>query len=116
MSDSLAHLIQSRLPIVGLAAYGLFASDRVLASQCLSKSLYPSHTEHMLSEVVHSARTLLPAGQDAARYCWVFECLRIYIASRPDGYCLALMVENNPGVQQGRIQEMLKDFFELADV
>ncbi len=116
MSDALANLVSSRLPIVGVVAYGVYASDRALMSQCLSKSLYPSATESMLSGVVQSARTLLPAGKDAARYCWVFECLRVYVASRPDGFSLALMVENNPGVQQVRIQEMLNDFVDLAEV
>jgi hypothetical protein len=68
----------------------------------------------MLSGVVASGRALLPAGQCAARYCWVFDCLRVYVAARPDGVCLALLVENTPGAQMLRIQETLQAFVELS--
>ena len=116
MSDALASLVSSRLPIVGLAAYSIHSPNRQLVTQCFSKSLYPSATEQMLSEVVRSGRTLLPPGESAARYCWVFECLKVYVATRVDGLCLALLVENHPGVQTVRIQAMLQDFAELAEV
>jgi len=116
MSDPLVNLISARLPIVGLVAYSIDLPDRVLVTQCFSKSLYPSAIEQMLSGVVRSGRTLLPADECAARYCWVFECLRIYVAARADGICLAIMVENHPGVQMVRIEELLQDFAELQDV
>ncbi len=48
MSQALANLVSSRLPIVGLAAYSMHVSERVLVSDCLSKSLYRSVTEQML--------------------------------------------------------------------
>jgi len=67
----------------------------------------------MLNTVVESCRNLLPADEVAAQYCWVFECLRVYVAARPDGGCLALLVENNPGVQTARIQETLQGFVEM---
>jgi len=62
---------------------------------------------------VRSGRTLLPIDKAAARYCWAFESLRIYVTARADGVCLALMVGNNPGIQMVRIQEMMQDFAEL---
>jgi hypothetical protein len=116
MSDMLQYFLASRLPIVGLVAYSIQLPDQVLVTECLSKSLYPSSAEQMLSGLVHSGRTLLPAGQDAARYCWVFEYLRVYVAARADGACLALLVENNAGAQVARVQEALADFLELAEI
>jgi len=113
MNDVLESFLSSRLPIVGLVAYSIQLPDRVFATRCFSKSLYPSATEHMLTRVVHSGQTLLPAGKSAARYCWIFECLRVYVAARADGACLALLVENNAGVQWLRIQETLQAFGEL---
>jgi hypothetical protein len=113
MNEALEDFLLPRLPIVGLVAYSIQLPDRVLATQCFSKSLYPSATEQMLTRLVHSGRTLLPAGQSAARYCWIFECLRVYVAARADGACLALLVENNAGVQMLRIQETLQAFGEL---
>ena len=116
MSNVLENFFSSRLPIVGLVAYSVEVSDQVLAAQCLSKSLYRSAAEHLLAGVVRSGRTLLPAGQNAARYCWVFECLRVYVATREDGACLSLLVENNPGVQILRIQETLQAFSDLPSL
>jgi hypothetical protein len=116
MSDALENFLSSRLPIVGLVAYNIQFSDRVLTTQCLSKSLYLSTTEHMLTEVVNSGRTLLPPSQRAARYCWIFDCLRVYVAARPDGACLALLVENHSRTQMPRIQETLQAFAELPEL
>jgi hypothetical protein len=78
--------------------------------------LYPSSTEQMLTAVVRSSRTLLPASQRAARYCWTFDCHRVYVAARAEGTCLALLVENNPGAQMMRIQETLQGFLELSEL
>jgi hypothetical protein len=115
MNDMLENFLAPRLPILGLVAFTIQSPDRVLATQCFSKSLYPTATGHLLTGVVHSARTLLPAGKATARYCWTFECLRVYVAARPDGACLALLVENNPGTQMVRIQETLQAFVELPE-
>jgi hypothetical protein len=116
MSDVLENFLAPRLPIVGLVAYSIHLPDRVLVTQCLSKSVYPSAAEQMLNSVVADGRALLPAGQAAARYCWVFDCLRVYVAARPDDTCLALLVENNPGTQLLRIQETLEAFVELPAI
>ncbi len=114
MSDPVENFLAPRLPISGVVGYSIQLPDRVLATECFSKSLYPTAAEHLLSSVVSSGRTLLPAGQAAARYCWIFDCLRVYVAARPDGTCLALLVENNPGTQMLRIQETLQAFVELS--
>jgi len=115
MNDGPERFLSSRLPIVGLVAYSIHSRDRVLATQCLSKSFYPSSTEQLLDGAVQSGRTLLPAEKRAARYCWVFECLRVYVAARADGTSLALLVENNPSVQMVRIEEALQAFIDLSD-
>ncbi len=116
MNDAVENFLLSRLPIVGLVAYSVQQPDHVLSTQCFSKSLYPSSTEHLLTGVVHSGLSLLPASQRVARYCWIFEWLRVYVAARADGTCLALLVENNPGAQMLRIQETLQAFVELPEV
>ena len=69
----------------------------------------------MLTGLVHAGRTLLPVSQQAARYCWIFDCIRVYVAARADGSCLALLVENNPGAEMNRIRETLESFVELPE-
>ena len=116
MSNTADSFLASRLPIVGLAAYSIQAPAGVLASQCLSKSIFPTTAAHMLNALVQSGRSLLPAGQAPAQYCWTFEFVKVYVAARPDGHCLALMVENNPSAQWLRINETLQAFVELPEV
>jgi hypothetical protein len=114
MSDIFADFLSSRLPIGGLAAYSLQLSDCPAKTECLSKSLYPSSTSQMLTRLVNGGRTLLPSGGQPAHYCFTFECHRVYIAVRPDGNCLALLVENNLSSQMLRIQQTLQDFIGLS--
>ncbi len=112
MNNALETFLSSRLPIGGLVAYSIHRPDRVLEVQCLSKSFYPSAAEDMLTGLVYAGQTLLPANQQAAHYCWVFDCIRVYVAARSDGTSLALLVENNPGAEMDRIKDTLAAFLE----
>jgi len=116
MSDAIATYLSSRLPIGGLAAYSIHLPNRVLEAQCFSKSLYPTTTEEMLNRVVQGGRTLLPSGEQPVQYCWTFENHRVYVAARPDGVSLALLVENNSTTQLPRVQETLQGFLDLAEL
>ena len=116
MSNSVEKFLASNLPIGGLAAYSVESPNAQLLSECLSKSLYRISTEQMLTHIVRDGRTLLSSGEHAAQYCWTFEGHRVYVASRMDGVCLALLVENNPNVQMARVQEVLQGFIDLPEV
>jgi hypothetical protein len=116
MSDVVENFLSSRLPIGGVAAYSIHLPSGVLASECLSKSLYPTSVEQMVNRVVQSGRTLLPCGEKPAHYCWTFEGHRVYVATRADGACLVLLVENNPSAQLVRIKETLQDFLDLEQL
>ena len=116
MSDVLDNFLSPRLPIGGVAAYSIHVGEGVLVSDCLTKSLYPTSTEQMLTRVIQSGRALLPCGEQAAHYCWVFESHRVYVAVRLDGICLALLVENNPSAQLVRVKETLQEFLDLEKV
>ena len=116
MSDVLETFFAPRLPIGGLVAYSVQLPDEVLAVRCFSRSLHTLAAENLLTRVVHAGRGLLPRDQCAASYCWSFECLRVYVAARTDGACLALLVENDPGAQLPRIQETLQAFVDLPEV
>jgi hypothetical protein len=115
MSDVIENFLSTRLPIGGVAAYSIQLPNAVLASQCFSKSLYPTSTEQMLTRVIQGGRTLLPCEDRAAQYCWTFEAHRVYVAARPDGLNLAFLVENNTSTQLARIKETLQAFLDLPD-
>ena len=116
MSNAISTFLSSRLPISGLAAYSVHAANQQLETQCFSKFLYLSSTEEMLRRLVQDGRTMLPAGESPVQYCWTFESHRVYVTGRPDGLCLALLVENNPTTQLVRIQETLQGFLDLEEL
>ena len=55
-------------------------------------------------------------GIQPVRLCWVFEHARIHLALRRDGTCLALFVENRPGVTNAELLGLLEEFAGLAAV
>jgi hypothetical protein len=114
MSQS-ASFLSSRLPIGGVVAYSIRRGNDVLAADCFSKSLYPSSTEEMLARIVRGGGALLPCGEQPARYCWTFEGHRVYVAARPDGVCLALLVENNANAKLVSINETLQGFLDMSE-
>ena len=113
MSDMIQNFIMSRFPIPGMAAYSVHASNTVIETQCLSKSLYAATARQMLDNVVINGITILPAGKRAAHYCWTFEAHEVYVAVRPDGLALALLMENNVSVQRASVKDVLQSFLDL---
>lgn len=116
MSNAVDNFLASRLPIAGVAAYCVQMADRVVAAQCFSKSLYASTTERMLLGVVLSCRTLLPASERSARYCWIFESLHVYVAARADGLSLALLVEDTLATELAQVRETVQAFLEIPEL
>ncbi len=116
MSNATDIFLQSRLPITGLAAYSIQSPHGVLASQCMGKSLFAAAVQEMIGTVIKTGQALLPAVEPPAHYCWTFEYLRVYVALRADGSSIALLVENSPTVQTGRIQETLQAFLDLPEL
>ncbi len=115
MNNDLENFIASRLPITGVAAYRLQSGAIVLANECFSKSLYARTAGELLSGMIRAGRSLLPPEEGAgARYCWTFECFRVYVAARPDGSSLALLVESGQRAEKARILETLAAFLEVA--
>jgi len=110
MNTSFANVVSSRLPVAGLLAYSIQLPDRVLVTECITNALDRSATEEMLAAVVRNGRELLPNQNSPANYCWTSEQFRIFVAARADGACLAVVVENHPGVQMVRLKEMLEEF------
>lgn len=115
MSDMIQNFIMSRFPIAGLAAYSVHSSNTVIESECLSKSLYAATARQMLDNVVINGITILPAGGRPAHYCWTFEGHEVYVALRPDGLALALLMENNVSVQRSTVKDVLQTFLDLQN-
>ncbi len=116
MNNPQFDFMSSRLPIKGVAAYLIRSAKAVLAKECLTKSVYSTSAGQMLTSLIRTGQTLLPPAEPPARYCWTFECLRVYVAVRKDDTCLALLVENAPEVEFSRIEETLDAFIETETV
>src|SRR5262245_29564518 len=113
MTDIIQNFILSHFPITCLAAYSMRSFEFFFDSHFLSKSLYPGTVEEMLGQVIKNGRILLPSGARPAHYCWTFEAHQVYVAARVDGLSLALLMENNIGVQLASIKGVLQAFLDL---
>jgi hypothetical protein len=110
MSKSFQTFLRQLRPPPGLAAWSVRLTDRTLASRCYSDWFKPSQVEQVLSRVVQAAEGLSEHSIQPTRICWIFDRARIYAVCRADAACLALFVENRPGLETSALERILRDF------
>ena len=108
MKETLARWFAQPLP--GLAAWGARLADRSLVSGCCMDWFTSAQVEQALSRMALAAENLGQHGIHPARLCWVFEHARVHLARRPDGACLALIVQNRPGLPTAALNRLLDQF------
>jgi hypothetical protein len=116
MKAALQELIDRNLPLPGMAAWGVRLADRSCESRCYGDWFTAAQVEQALNRLVPAADGLASHAIKPRRLCWVFEHTRIHLALKSDGACLALFVENRPGVANPKAEELLGSFLELAEL
>jgi hypothetical protein len=114
MKEKIEDFLSRRMPLPGVAAWGARLADRTVLSHCYSDWFSPEQVEQTLARLALSADGLGYHGIQPERLCWVFEHARIHLALRRDGICLALFVENRPGVTNAKLEGVLGEFATLA--
>jgi hypothetical protein len=115
MTGEFQNFVAARLPFAGLAAWSARLPDRTVQQQCLVGGLTPGTVEQALARLALAAEGLQQQGVESARSCWVFEHLRLHLAVRRDGACLALFVENRPELPAAAAESVLTAFAELPN-
>ena len=110
MSDALKEFIEARVPREGLAAWGAQRADRTFLSQCYKSWLTSAQVEQTVSRLAIAAQNLAQRDGEPLRLCWTFEHARVHLALRADGFCLALFLENRPGLAQDALERALEEF------
>jgi hypothetical protein len=110
MSPSLEAFMDQHLPLPGVAAWSARRTEQSLGSHCFYNWLQPAQVEQTLADVESAARSLGNHQIEPVRLCWVFEHVRIHLALRSDGACLAVFVENRPDLTSGGLENMLSGF------
>ena len=113
MKEALQPLFDRNLPMPGVAACSVRLVNRTFVSRCYSDWFNAAQAEQALSRLALAADSLGYHGIQPDRLCWVFEHSRIHLALRRDGACLALFVENRPGVDNARLDAVLAEFTSL---
>ncbi len=113
MKQELEAFLSLRLPLPGLAAWGARLADRSMASRSFAPSLAARQIEQTVTKLTQAAEQLADHRIQPVRFCWVFEHLRIHVALRREGHCLALFVENRPGLASTALDGLLDDFVNL---
>ena len=114
MKEALQDFLSRRLPLPGVAAWGARLSDRTVLSHAYSDWFSEQQLEQSLTRLALAADGLGYHGIQPVRLCWVFEHTRIHLALHRDGVCLALFVENRPGVSTPKLEGVLEEFAALT--
>ena len=116
MKLALQEFLDRRLPLPGVAAWGARLADRSFVTHCYTDWFTATQLEQTLTRLAFAADGLSYHGIQPELLCWVFEHTRIHLALRRDGVCLALFVENRPGVTNAKLMGLLEEFARLATV
>jgi hypothetical protein len=110
MSETLQGFLDRSLPLPGVAACCVRLADRTYVTRCEGDWFGSAQVEQVLGRLALAADSLGYHGLQPIRLCWVFERSRIHLALRHDGACLALFVENRPGIVFERLENVLEAF------
>lgn len=113
MREAIEQFVGQRLPLPGVAAWAVALADRTVLSHCYSDWFSEEQVGQMLSRLTLSANGIAHHGIQPVRLCWVYEHARIHLALGTQGACLALFVENRPGVTNVGLEGVLADFTRL---
>jgi hypothetical protein len=113
MKEALQELLNRRLPLDGVAAWGARLPDRSLASHCFTDWFAPAQVEQALTCLALASQNLAHHRIKPVRLCWKFEHARVHLALRRDGACLAFFVENRPGLPGGVLETVFEEFASL---
>ena len=113
MKEALQALLEKGLPQPGVAAWGSRLPGQAADSRCYSDWFTPAQIEQILTRLALAAESLRSHGIQPSRLGWTFEHARICLALRRDGGCLALFVENRPGLPSAEIEGLLEEFLAL---
>jgi hypothetical protein len=110
MTQPFQEFLAARLPFPGLAAWSARTADRALTSQSYAPWLPSSRAEQILTRLALAADGLQYHQLEPFRLCWVFEHMRLHLALRHDGSCLALIVLNAHELSTTAVESVLEEF------
>jgi len=110
MSDVLREFVEVNVPKAGLAAWGAQLADHTFTSRCYNNWFTTTQVEQTVKRLAIAAQNLAQHQIVPSRLCWTFEHARVLLALRDDGQCLALFVENRPGLAQDALEHALDQF------
>ena len=114
MKAALQALIDRHLPQEGVTAWTARLPDRTLLSHCFTDWFTPNQVEQFLTRLTLAAESLAHHRINPVRLCWKFEHARVHLALRRDGACLALFVENRPGLPAAVLETVFEEFAGLV--
>jgi hypothetical protein len=115
MKEKLQDFLRQRMPLPGVAAWSARLPDHTVLSHCYAQWFSTEQVEQTLTRLALSADGLSYHGIQPVRLCWSFDHARIHLALRRDGACLALFVENRPGLNNVSLEGVLSQFAELLE-
>ena len=109
MNEGVEAFLDRILPLAGVTACSVRLADRTFNSRCFGDWFTPAQAEQALNRLALAADSLSYHGIQPTHLCWVFEHIRIYLALRGDGACLAFFVDTRSGVSP-KLEALMEEF------
>jgi hypothetical protein len=116
MKSALQELFDQRLPRPAVSAWAVRLPDHTVLHHCYTDWFSHAQIEQTLTRLALAADGLGRHRIQPVQLCWTFEHARIFLALRSDGSCLALFVENRPGLATDPMNSLLEEFVKLPEV
>ncbi len=113
MRSALHELLESRLPLPGVAAWCARLPDRTFVRGTYSDWFKQDRLDEIVTRLIISSDGLAHHGIQPLRLSWAFEHARIQMAVRQEGPCLAFFLENRAGLPTDKIEGIFADFAAL---
>jgi hypothetical protein len=114
LKKELEAFLSLRLPLPGVTAWGARLADKTVTSRSFGAGLNTRQIDTAVSKLATAVEQLADHRIQPVRMCWIFEHLRIHVGMRRDGSCLALYVENRPGLATTALEGLLEEYISLG--
>lgn len=114
MKKELEEFLSLRLPLPGVTAWGARLADKSFVSHSFATGLTARQIDATITKLAAAVSQLADHQIQPVRMCWIFEHLRIHVGMRIDGSCLALYVENRPGLATTALEGLLEEYISLG--
>jgi len=114
MNPPLSDFLAARLAFPGLVAWSLRLPDKTLDHHCQTKWITATKLDEVLARMLETVDMLIRDKLAPVRLNWIFEGMRLHLALRRDGTCLAILVQPAPQMSGANVERAMEEFLQMS--